>query len=87
MSGKVLALSKKKAYTLEVMYDPEAEVYVGNCDELHVTAEGVTVDEVLHEAKSILPDMLELNHYPKDRYAPYFEVKEVRFFSEDLLEM
>ena len=85
MSAKILPLGE--THTLEVMYDTDAKVYVGNCDGLHVTVEGESVEEVLREARSILPDVLELNGYPKRKRLPDFKVKEVDCFSEVLLEM
>lgn len=80
LSGKELT-----RFTLEILYDEEANVYVGNCDPLHVTVEGNTIAELKIEAFEVALDLLDDDIDSK--IFPYFEIKEVSGFSEELLEM
>ena len=51
-------------YTVRCTWDPEAEVWWSECDELPVALEGETLDALIKEVMLAAPEMAELNKLP-----------------------
>jgi hypothetical protein len=56
-------------FEVEVVYDPEANVWVAICDELGLATEGESLNAVIDRANLVIPELLADNGFPvRDAY-------------------
>lgn len=52
-------------YTVNLTWDPEANVWVAINDEIPIALESESIDELIRRVKLAIPEMMELNNRPK----------------------
>lgn len=55
-------MSKPIIFTVSTIWDAEAGVWSGHCDEIPAAADAPTLDELLDKISSMALDLLPLNH-------------------------
>jgi len=55
-------LSRPVIFTVSAIWDPEASVWSGHCDEIPAAADAPTLDELMEKISRIALDLAPLNH-------------------------
>ncbi len=55
-------MSKPTIFTISAVWDAEASVWSGHCDEIPAAADAPTLDELLDKVSAIAIDLLPDNH-------------------------
>jgi hypothetical protein len=55
------SLESRRAFVVNVFQDPEAECWIGICDDIPIATEAASVDALIDRVWSIAPEIAELN--------------------------
>lgn len=71
-------MSKPIIFTISAIWDPEAGVWTGHCDEIPAAADAATLDELLAKISAMALDLLPDNHPGVDPSALYLQITALR---------
>lgn len=71
-------MSKPVIFTISAVWDHEASVWTGHCDELPAAADASTLDELLAKISAMALDLLEENHPEVDPGSVYLQITALR---------
>ncbi|MBX3576601.1 MAG: DUF1902 domain-containing protein [Rhizobiaceae bacterium] len=71
-------MSKPVIFTISAVWDAEAAVWSGACDEIPAAADAPTLDELLDKASQIAMDLLPDNHPEIDPASLYLQITALR---------
>ena len=71
-------MSKPVIFTISAVWDAEASVWSGHCDDIPAAADAPTLDEVLDKISSMALDLLHDNHPDLDPTALFLQITALR---------
>ena len=67
-------MSKPVIFTISAVWDDEASVWSGHCDDIPAAADAPTIDEVLSKISAMALDLLPDNHPDVDPSALFLQI-------------
>jgi hypothetical protein len=74
----VARLSKPLIFTIPAVWDDEASVWSGHCDDIPAAADASTLDELLAKIAAMALDLLADNHPGVDPESVYVQITALR---------
>jgi hypothetical protein len=71
-------MSKPVIFTISAIWDDEASVWAGHCDEIPAAADASTLDELLAKISAMALDLLPDNHLGVDPASVYLQITALR---------
>jgi len=71
-------MSKPVIFTVSAMWDPEASVWAGHCDDIPAAADAPTLDELLTKMSAMALDLLPDNHPDIDPSSLFLQITALR---------
>jgi hypothetical protein len=71
-------MSKPTIFTISAIWDSEALVWSGHCDDIPAAADAPTLDELLTKISAMALDLLPLNHPDVDPAALFLQITALR---------
>lgn len=71
-------MSKPVIFTISAVWDHEAAVWTGHCDEVPAAADAATLDELLASISAMALDLLPDNHPDVDPASVYLQITALR---------
>ena len=71
-------MSKPVIFTISAIWDEEAAVWTGHCDEVPAAADAPTLDELLARISAMTLDLLPDNHPNVDPTSVYLQITALR---------
>ena len=71
-------MSKPVIFTVSAVWDTEASVWAGHCDEIPAAADAPTLDELLHKMSAMALDLLPDNHPDIDASSLFLQITALR---------
>ncbi len=71
-------MSKPVIFTISAVWDDEASVWVGHCDDIPAAADASTLDELLAKMSTMALDLLPDNHPGVDPASVYLQITALR---------
>lgn len=71
-------MSKPTIFTISAMWDEEASVWSGHCDDIPAAADAPSLDELLSKISAMALDVLPDNHPDVDPTSLYFQITALR---------
>ncbi len=71
-------MSKPAIYTISAVWDGEASVWSGHCDDIPAAADASTLDELLDKMSAMALDLLADNHPGLDPSSLYLQITALR---------
>lgn len=71
-------MSKPVIFTISAMWDDEASVWSGHCDDIPAAADAPTLDELLAKISAITLDLLPDNHPGIDPSSVFLQIVALR---------
>ncbi|MEX0404140.1 DUF1902 domain-containing protein [Aquibium sp. LZ166] len=71
-------MSKPTIFTISAVWDDEASVWSGHCDDIPAAADAATLDELLAKMSAMALDLLPDNHPELDRSAVFLQITALR---------
>jgi hypothetical protein len=71
---RVAAMSKPVIFTISAVWDAEASVWSGHCDDIPAAADAPTLDELLAKISAMALDLLPDNHPDVDPAALFLQI-------------
>ncbi|GIK78975.1 MAG: DUF1902 domain-containing protein [Pseudorhodoplanes sp.] len=71
-------MSKPVIYTISAVWDGEASVWSGHCDDIPAAADAPTLDELLDKMSAMALDLLADNHPGLDPSSLYLQITALR---------
>ena len=71
-------MTKPVIFTISAVWDQQAEVWTGHCDEIPAAADAPTLDELLARISEMALDLLPDNHPEVDPAAVYLQITALR---------
>ena len=71
-------MSKPVIFTISAMWDDEASVWSGHCDDIPAAADAPTLDQVLTKISAMALDLLPDNHPNVDPSNLYLQITALR---------
>jgi len=71
-------MSKPVIFTISAVWDQQAAVWTGHCDEIPAAADAPTLDELLARMSEMALDLLPDNHPDADPAAVYLQITALR---------
>jgi hypothetical protein len=71
-------MSKPVIYTISAVWDAEAAVWSGHCDEIPAAADAPTLDALLGKISAMALDLLPENHPGVDPSSLYLQITALR---------
>ena len=71
-------MSKPVIYTISAVWDGEASVWSGHCDEIPAAADAPTLDALLAKISAMALDLLPDNHPGVDPSSVYLQITALR---------
>jgi hypothetical protein len=78
MSNKVSSMPKPVIFTISAMWDDEASVWSGHCDDIPAAADAPTLDELLAKMSAMALDLLPDNHPGVDPASVFLQITALR---------
>jgi hypothetical protein len=73
-----IRLSKPTIFTISAVWDDEASVWSGHCDDIPATADALTLDELLDKISAMALDVLPDNHPGLDPGSLFLQITALR---------
>src|SRR5437764_12736971 len=73
-----MAMSKPVIFTVAAIWDPEASVWSGHCDDIPAAADEPTLDELLAKISAMALDLLPGNHFGVDPESLFVSIRALR---------
>ena len=71
-------MSKPVIFTVSAVWDPDARVWSGHCDDIPAAADAPTLDELLEKVSLMALDLAQDNHPKVDPEAIFIQVVALR---------
>jgi hypothetical protein len=71
-------MQKPKIFTISTVWDAEASVWHGHCDDIPAAADGSTLDELLGKITAMALDLLPDNHPDIDPASLFLQITALR---------
>ena len=71
-------VSKPIVFTVSAVWDEEASVWTGHCDDIPAAADAPTLDELLAKVSAMALDLLPDNHPSTDPASVYIQITAMR---------
>jgi hypothetical protein len=71
-------MSKPTIFTVSAIWDEEASVWSGHCDDIPVAADAATLDELLAKISAMTLDLLPDNHPGVDPSSVFVQITALR---------
>ncbi|MDI1262387.1 MAG: DUF1902 domain-containing protein [bacterium] len=71
-------MSKPVIFTISAVWDDEASVWSGHCDEIPAAADAATLDELLSKISAMALDLLPDNHPGVDPASLFLQITALR---------
>jgi hypothetical protein len=71
-------MSKPTIFTISAVWDEEASVWSGHCDDIPAAADAATLDELLAKITAMALDVLPDNHPDADPASLYLQITALR---------
>lgn len=71
-------MSKPIVFTISAVWDPDASVWSGHCDDIPAAADAPTLDELLHRISAMALDLLPDNHPGVDPASVFLQITALR---------
>ena len=71
-------MSKPVIFTISAVWDEEASVWTGHCDDIPAAADAPTLDELLAKISAMALDLLANNHPEVDPGSVYLQITALR---------
>jgi hypothetical protein len=71
-------MTKPVIFTISTVWDDEASVWSGHCDDIPAAADAATLDELLAKISAMAPDLLPDNHPDLDHSSLYLQITALR---------
>ena len=71
-------MAKPVIFTISAVWDQQAAVWTGHCDEIPAAADAPTLDELLARMSEMALDLLSDNHPEVDPAAVYLQITALR---------
>lgn len=71
-------MSKPVIFTISAVWDDEASVWSGHCDDIPAAADAPTLDELLARMSAMALDLLPDNHPEVDPASVYLQITALR---------
>lgn len=71
-------MSKPVIFTISAVWDDEASVWSGHCDDIPAAADASTLDELLAKMSAMALDLLPDNHPDIDPASVYLQITALR---------
>ena len=71
-------MSKPVIFTISTVWDDEASVWSGHCDDIPAAADAPTLDELLAKISAIALDLLPDNHPDIDPHELFLQITALR---------
>lgn len=71
-------MSKPVIFTISAIWDAEASVWSGHCDDIPAAADAPTLDEVLDKISAMALDLLPDNHPDLDPTSLFLQITALR---------
>ncbi len=71
-------MSKPVIYTISAVWDPDASVWSGHCDEIPAAADAPTLDALLAKISAMALDLLPENHPGVDPTSVFLQITALR---------
>jgi hypothetical protein len=71
-------MTKPVIFTISALWDSDASVWSGHCDEIPAAADAPTLDALLEKISAMALDLLPDNHPDVDRSALYLQITALR---------
>jgi hypothetical protein len=71
-------MSKPLIFTISAIWDDEASVWSGHCDDIPAAADAATLDDLLAKISAIALDLLPDNHPGVDPGSVYLQITALR---------
>ncbi len=71
-------MAKPLIFTITAVWDEEASVWSGHCDDIPAAADAATLDELLSKISAIALDLLPDNHPDADPSSLYLQITALR---------
>lgn len=71
-------MSKPVIFTISAIWDAEASVWSGHCDDIPAAADAPTLDEVLDKISAMALDLLPENHPSIDPSSLFLQITALR---------
>ena len=71
-------MSKPVIFTISAVWDTDASVWSGYCDEIPAAADAPTLDDLLAKISAMALDLLPDNHPDVDASLLYFQISALR---------
>ena len=71
-------MSKPVVFTISAVWDADAGVWTGHCDEIPASADASTLDELLARISAMALDLLPDNHPDVDPASVYLQITALR---------
>jgi len=71
-------MSKPVIFTISAVWDQQAAVWTGHCDEIPAAADAPTLDELLARISEMALDLLADNHPDLDPASVYLQITALR---------
>lgn len=71
-------MSKPVIFTISAIWDADAHVWSGSCDQIPAAADAPTLDELLHKLSAMALDLLPDNHPDIDPSALFLQITALR---------
>jgi hypothetical protein len=71
-------MSKPVIFTISAIWDADAGVWTGHCDEIPAAADAPTLDELLARVSAMALDLLPDNHPDVDPASVYLQITALR---------
>jgi hypothetical protein len=78
MSEESPAMSKPTIFTISAVWDEEASVWSGHCDDIPAAADANSLDELLAKISAMAIDVLPDNHPDIDPASLYLQITALR---------
>ena len=71
-------MTKRVIYTISAVWDAEASVWSGHCDDIPAAADAPTLDELMAKISAMALDLLPDNHPGLDPSSLYLQITALR---------
>ena len=71
-------MTKPVIYTISAVWDPDASVWSGHCDEIPAAADAPTLDALLAKISAMALDLLPENHPGVDPASVFLQITALR---------
>jgi hypothetical protein len=71
-------MPKPLIFTVSAIWDDEASVWTGRCDEIPAAADAATLDELLEKTSAMALDLLPDNHPNADPASVFIQIMALR---------